>query len=137
MPARHRIIGSGVLLVALFIVAIGAFAAKVAAAAAAAATTTTAAQESNWPQWRGPLATGAAPTADPPINWGEGKNVRWKVKVPGRGTSTPIVWGDSIFVQTAIATAKPAAPAAAPVGADAPVTTMNEATRRTPDPIIR
>jgi len=115
MPARHRKIAFGVRLVASFIVGIGASAANVASAAAT--TTTSAAHESNWPQWRGPLATGAAPTADPPITWGEGKSVRWKVKLPGRGTSTPIVWGDSIFIQTAIATAKQAAPAAA---ADAP-----------------
>jgi outer membrane protein assembly factor BamB len=60
------------------------------------------AANANWPQWRGPLGSGLAPLADPPTTWGEDKNVRWKVKLPGRGTSTPIVWGDSIFVQTAV-----------------------------------
>lgn len=38
----------------------------------------------NWPQWRGPLGTGVAPNADPPIEWSETKNVRWKVELPGR-----------------------------------------------------
>lgn len=71
----------------------------------------------NWPQWRGPLATGVAPLADPPLNWSETENVKWKVKLPGSGSSTPIVWGDRIFLQTAIATGKkgqPAAPQAEP-----------------------
>jgi outer membrane protein assembly factor BamB len=58
--------------------------------------------EENWPQWRGPLATGVAPAADPPTTWSETSNVKWKVRIPGRGTATPIVWGDKVFVQTAI-----------------------------------
>ena len=37
----------------------------------------------NWPQWRGPLATGESPTARPPLQWGEGRNVKWKVQLPG------------------------------------------------------
>lgn len=56
----------------------------------------------NWPQWRGPLGTGAAPDADPPVKWSESKNIRWKVKLPGLGHSTPVVWGDRIFLTTAI-----------------------------------
>ncbi len=68
----------------------------------------------NWPQWRGPLASGVAPAGDPPIAWDETKNVKWKVKIPGRGTATPIVWEDQIFIQTAIPAAKkPDAPAEA------------------------
>jgi outer membrane protein assembly factor BamB len=59
-----------------------------------------------WPQWRGPLASGASTTAHPPLEWGEDKNVKWKVAVPGSGTSSPIVWGDQIFIQTAIPTGK-------------------------------
>ena len=50
-----------------------------------------------WPQWRGPLNTGVAPHGDPPVEWGEGDNVRWKTKLPGLGHSTPIFWGDTIF----------------------------------------
>jgi outer membrane protein assembly factor BamB len=59
-----------------------------------------------WPQWRGPLATGEAPQADPPLKWSATENVKWKVKIPGRGTGTPVVWGNRIFVQTAIPVAK-------------------------------
>jgi hypothetical protein len=50
--------------------------------------------ERYWHRWRGPLDTGEAPHAKPPLAWGDGKNVRWKVDVPGYGKSTPIVWGD-------------------------------------------
>ncbi len=60
------------------------------------------AAEENWPQWRGPLGTGAAPKADPPVEWSETKNVRWKVALPGKGHSTPVVWGDRIFLTTAV-----------------------------------
>lgn len=77
--------------------------------------------EQNWPQWRGPAASGVAPAGRPPTTWSETKNVKWKVKIPGRGTSTPIVWGEQIFIQTALSTArkvedvtpKPAPPAPA------------------------
>ena len=58
----------------------------------------------NWHQWRGPQADGLAPLGDPPIHWDETKNVRWKVAVPGEGHATPIVWGDQIFVLTAVKT---------------------------------
>src|SRR5207247_9488789 len=55
-----------------------------------------------WRQWRGPLGTGEAPKAKPPLEWSEQKNVRWKVEIPGRGKSGPIVWGDLVFVTTAV-----------------------------------
>jgi outer membrane protein assembly factor BamB len=55
-----------------------------------------------WPQWRGPLLTGAAPQGDPPVEWSEGKNVKWKVEIPGKGSSTPVIWGDTIVVLTAV-----------------------------------
>jgi outer membrane protein assembly factor BamB len=58
--------------------------------------------ESFWPQWRGPLGTGVAPRAEPPLEWSEEKNVRWKVALPGLGHSTPIVWGERIFLTTAV-----------------------------------
>jgi outer membrane protein assembly factor BamB len=64
--------------------------------------------EGDWPQWRGPTVNGVAPAGDPPVTWGEGKNVKWKVKLPGKGTSTPIVWEDSIFIQAAIPAGKTA-----------------------------
>ena len=59
-----------------------------------------------WPMWRGPLASGVAPYGDPPIEWNENKNIRWKIEIPGRGHATPIVWGDTVFVTTAIKTDK-------------------------------
>ena len=62
--------------------------------------------QSFWPQWRGPLADGTAPHADPPLVWSETNHVKWKAKIPGYGTSTPIVWGDRVFVLTAIPTGK-------------------------------
>src|SRR5678815_3711037 len=60
----------------------------------------------NWPQWRGPLATGVAPEGNPPLEWSETKNVKWKVKTPGFGTSTPIIWGNRVFILTALPTGK-------------------------------
>ena len=60
-----------------------------------------------WPQWRGPLGSGEAPAAKPPLEWGAGRNVSWKVEVPGVGKSSPIVWKDLLVLTTAI----PAGPA--------------------------
>lgn len=60
----------------------------------------------NWHQWRGPNADGTAPRGDPPTEWSESKNIRWKVEIPGEGFSTPIVWKDRIFVLTAVKTDK-------------------------------
>ena len=58
----------------------------------------------NWPQWRGPLSTGEAPHANPPLKWSETNNIRWKVAIPGLGHATPVIWGDRIFVLSAVAT---------------------------------
>lgn len=58
----------------------------------------------NWHQWRGPDATGVSTTADPPVEWSEDENVKWKVAIQGQGTSTPIIWGNKVFVLTAINT---------------------------------
>jgi outer membrane protein assembly factor BamB len=65
-----------------------------------AGTDTTA--EKYWPQWRGPYATGVSRTADPPVEWSETKNIRWKVEIPGRGSGTPVIWGDKVFVLSAV-----------------------------------
>ena len=78
-------------------------------------------KDHNWHHWRGPHANGIVPHGDPPITWGEGQgrdqNVKWKVPIPGNGNATPIVWGDRIFVLTAIDTGrKPAAPPDADTG---------------------
>jgi outer membrane protein assembly factor BamB len=67
-----------------------------------------------WPQWRGPLATGVAPEADPPVTWSETSNVKWKTPIPGEGNATPIVWDNRVFILSAIGTGKkPSAPVAA------------------------
>jgi outer membrane protein assembly factor BamB len=60
----------------------------------------------HWPQWRGPLSTGAAVKGNPPVTFGENKNLKWKTTIPGKGHATPIVWGDKIIVQTAVATSE-------------------------------
>lgn len=59
--------------------------------------------ESNWPAWRGADGSGVAREAHPPTQWSETENIKWKTALPGDGQSTPIVWGDRIFLQTAIA----------------------------------
>jgi len=61
----------------------------------------------NWPSWRGPLHSGVAPDADPPVKWSESENIRWKVELPGPGHATPVVWGERIFVLSAVKTEKP------------------------------
>ena len=58
----------------------------------------------NWHHWRGPIADGSAPKADPPIRWDAKTNIKWKVELPGRGSATPVVWGEKIFVLTAVKT---------------------------------
>ena len=58
--------------------------------------------QKNWPAWRGPLATGVALFGDPPTKWSENENVRWKIAIPGKGNSSPIVWGSTIFITTAV-----------------------------------
>jgi outer membrane protein assembly factor BamB len=60
------------------------------------------APEQNWPAWRGPHANGIAPQANPPVKWSETENIRWKVKIPGRGSATPVIWENKVFIQTAI-----------------------------------
>jgi outer membrane protein assembly factor BamB len=56
----------------------------------------------NWPQWRGPDANGVSRETGLPVRWTSSENVAWKVKLPGRGMSTPIIWGDRIFVTSQI-----------------------------------
>lgn len=60
----------------------------------------------NWPQWRGPLATGVAPHGTPPVTWSEDNNIRWKVEIPGKGHATPIIWEDLVFILAAVETDK-------------------------------
>jgi outer membrane protein assembly factor BamB len=67
-----------------------------------------------WPNWRGPLVTGASPHGDPPTRWDEKTNIKWKVALPGRGSATPIVWGDCVFVAAVLDTGRVAMPADIP-----------------------
>ena len=55
----------------------------------------------NWPQWRGPQGTGISSEKAAPLEWSKDKNIRWRVKLPGPGNSTPIVWQDKVFVTCA------------------------------------
>lgn len=64
----------------------------------------------SWPGWRGADGSGVA-GGSPPIEWSEEKNVRWKVALPGKGLSSPIVWADRVFVSAAVGTGKKAEPA--------------------------
>jgi outer membrane protein assembly factor BamB len=57
-----------------------------------------AARAENWPHWRGPNYDGVSAETNLPAEWGEGKNLAWKLPLPGMGGSTPIVWGDRIFL---------------------------------------
>lgn len=76
----------------------------------------------NWPEWRGLYNTGSVAGGNTPVEFSETKNIKWKIEIPGKGHATPIVWGDQIIVQTAVATdrkaeqqgaeAKPASPMA-------------------------
>ena len=58
----------------------------------------------NWEQWRGPLNKGVAVKGNPPVEFSETKNLKWKTAIPGKGHATPLVWGNKIIVQTAVAT---------------------------------
>jgi outer membrane protein assembly factor BamB len=69
---------------------------SIAVVAAFAAVTTTWAED--WPSFRGPLGTGVSGDKTAPLTWGDKKNVRWRVALPDRGNSTPVVWGDRVFV---------------------------------------
>jgi outer membrane protein assembly factor BamB len=75
-----------------------------------------AARAESWPQWRGPQANGVALKANPPVHWSETNNIRWKIALPGRGHSSPIVFGDSVYVLSAV----PVGDAQKPVFDDAP-----------------
>jgi outer membrane protein assembly factor BamB len=62
----------------------------------------------NWPEWRGLNNTGAVAGGNTPVEFSETKNVKWKTEIPGKGHATPIIWGNQIIVQTAVATDKKA-----------------------------
>ena len=55
----------------------------------------------NWPGWRGPTGLGHSADKDPPIDWDQVKNVRWKAPLPDIGNASPVIWGDQIFLTQA------------------------------------
>src|SRR5262252_3737357 len=58
--------------------------------------------DANWPQWRGPSASGVSYEKNLPIEWSESQNVQWKTTIPGRGHSSPVIWGKKVFLTTSI-----------------------------------
>lgn len=58
----------------------------------------------NWPAWRGPDMTGVSSESEKglPLQWSDKENLRWRVELPDRGNSSPIVWGSRVFVTQAI-----------------------------------
>lgn len=60
----------------------------------------------NWPEWRGLYNNGAVNGGATPVEFSETKNVKWKTEIPGKGHATPIIWGNQIIVQSAVATDK-------------------------------
>jgi outer membrane protein assembly factor BamB len=71
------------------------------------------AREANWPQWRGPGGTAISDEKGLPVEWSDSKNVLWKTPIPGRGHSSPIVWGAKVFLTTSLE--GPVVPDAKPV----------------------
>src|SRR5258707_2620215 len=59
-------------------------------------------QAADWPQWRGPSGNGISAEKNLPDEWSPTKNIRWKTPIPGLGHSSPIVWGNRVFLTTAI-----------------------------------
>lgn len=56
----------------------------------------------NWPMWRGPRGDGSSDETTAPTHWSPVENVRWKVAVPGKGHSSPVVWDERIFLTTCL-----------------------------------
>jgi len=56
----------------------------------------------NWPQWRGPEGQGISAEKGLPDEWSASKNIKWKTPIAGRGHSSPIIWGNKIFLTTAL-----------------------------------
>jgi hypothetical protein len=56
----------------------------------------------NWPSWRGPRGDGSSLEKDVPVTWSATQNIVWRAPLPGKGHASPVVWGDRIFVATAL-----------------------------------
>jgi outer membrane protein assembly factor BamB len=73
---------------------------------AAGFTNADASSTTNWGHWRGPTGNGTAVNATPPTQWNATNNVKWKVAVPGKGSSSPVVWENQVFVTSGVPTGK-------------------------------
>jgi outer membrane protein assembly factor BamB len=71
------------------------------------------AADNDWFRWRGVNENGMA-RGDAPLQWSDSSNIAWKVPIPGRGNSSPVIWGDKIFLTSAVPAAAPAAAPAEP-----------------------
>src|SRR5512145_473620 len=60
----------------------------------------------NWPQWRGPHFNGSSSEKNLPTEWSKTENIAWTVDMPGPSASTPIIWGDRVFLSTTDSAAK-------------------------------
>ena len=60
-----------------------------------------------WGHWRGPTGNGVATNATPPTEWSDTKNVKWKVAIDGKGSGSPVIWGNRVFVVTAVSEQTP------------------------------
>ena len=56
----------------------------------------------NWPGWRGPNGNGTSSETNLPVTWTPTENVRWRIDLPDRGNSSPVIWGDRVFVSQAV-----------------------------------
>jgi outer membrane protein assembly factor BamB len=75
---------------------------RLASGALAACVCVTCVRAENWPAWRGPRLDGTSSEASVPLHWSKTDNVRWKSRIAGVGHSSPIVWGDRVFVTSCI-----------------------------------
>lgn len=71
-------------------------------------------QAGNWGHWRGPTGNSTSPDAKPPTEWSATKNVKWKTAIPGRGSGSPVIWGNQVFVVTAVSSGTGSTSAARP-----------------------
>jgi outer membrane protein assembly factor BamB len=60
------------------------------------------AHAADWPQFRGPSGQGLSEATNPPTQWSADSNIRWKTPIPGSGWSSPVTWGDRVFLTTAV-----------------------------------
>ena len=85
--------------------------------------------ETTWPQWRGPDGQGHAMGSGYPVDWSETEGVIWKTKLPGRGWSSPVVWGNQVWLTSALEKETPAEAVEARVKSNTntePVTVLDE-----------